>query len=254
MNPLLANGQINPRVRINFAGVQPQPGQPSLPPAGLQPLQPQLPGAGLPTLFNQGQFHSGQRLLSQQLFGTRLKQGKTLSEPSSTAFIFPESTAPSSFLHLNDPANVQYIDGEEDAHFVFKRNENSAKNSRRQTKTVTKRATDQKVKRALVSLTDGSVIDDREIAENPFAFDGLAQFGAVGFQEALNRPKHSNIEDEIKEHDREPAEGEVQAVLGLCSSCDVEPFQGAIILAWKDAKISAEGALHGHSLGGCGLF
>lgn len=152
---------------------------------------------------------------------------------------------------------MQFIDGAEDdgfGHVVFKRNDSPSR--RRPQKTVVKRAAEDKVqkKRALVSLTDGSVIDDRDIAENAYAFDGLTQFGAIDFQEGLTRPKHANIEDEIKQHDREPAEGEVQAVLGFCSSCEVEPFQGAIILSWKEAKISIEGALRGHSLGGCGHF
>jgi len=256
-NAILANGQINTRLRINFAGNQPQPGQPTLPtvafPGALLPSQ----QATISTNFNRGQFSSGERLLTQQLFGTRIKQGKTLSLPSSTAFTFPQPSSSSGILHLRDPANVQFIDGSEDdgfGHVVFKRNDSP--NRRRPVKTVVKRAAEDKVqrKRALVSLTDGSVIDDREIAENAYAFDGLTQFGAVDFQEGLTRPKHANIEDEIKQHDREPAEGEVQAVLGFCSSCEVEPFQGAIILAWKEAKISLEGALRGHSLGGCGHF
>lgn len=240
----MANGQINTRLRINFAGAQPQPEQPT-----------DLP-ASVATTFNRGQFSSGERLLTQQLFGARIKQGKTLPAPSSTAFIFPQSTGSSSFL--TGPGNVQYIDGTGDDidsdHVVFKRNDTPKR--KRQTKPITKRATDEKThkKRALVSLTDGSVIDDREIAENAYSFDGLAQFGAVAFQESLTSPKHGNIEDEIRQHDREPAEGEVEAVLNLCSSCQIEPFQGAIIMAWKDAKISLEGALHGHSLGGCGRF
>lgn len=256
-NAILANGQINTRLRINFAGSQPQPGQPASPTVA-------FPGALLPgthatiaTNFNRGQFSSGERLLAQQLFGTRVKQGKSLSLPSSTVFAFPQPTSTSAFVHLREPANVQFIDDSEDdntGHVVFKRND--LPNRQRSVKTVVKRAADDKVqkKRALVSLTDGSVIDDRDIAENAYEFDGLAQFGAIGFQDSLTRPKHSNIEDEIKAHDREPAEGEAQAVLAFCSSCQVEPFQGAIILSWKEAKISVEGALRGHSLGGCGHF
>lgn len=254
-NALLANGQINTRLRINFAGAQPQPGQPAAvtPIPGLLPIQQPT----ISTLFNRGQFSPGERLVTQQLFGTRLKQGKTLSPlPTSSAFGFQPS-GPTSFTNIQDSSNVQYIDGTQDdidGHVVFKRHDAPAQRSKA-TKAKRETAADKMLtKRALVSLTDGSVIDDRDIAENAYDFDGLAQFGAIGFQEALTRPKNSDIEDEIREHDREPAEGEVEAVLNLCSSCDIEPFQGAIILAWKDAKISVEGGLRGHSLGGCGQF
>lgn len=139
---------------------------------------------------------------------------------------------------------------------MFKRHDAPAKQAHPTKAIVKRQAATEKAfaKRALVSLTDGTVIDDRDIAANAYDFDGLAQFGAIAFQEALTRPKGSNIEDEIREHDREPAEGEVEAVLNLCSSCANEPFQGAIILAWKDAKITVDGGLHGHSLGGCGHF
>lgn len=256
----MANGQINTRLRINIAGAQPQPAAPS---PTLIPGN--LPTPTISTLFNRGQFSSGERLLTQQLFGTRLKQGRTLAAPSSPAsFVFPSSTAPASFLQIRDPSNdqnVQYIDGADDdidSHFVFKRNDAPKRSSRiRQSRSTIRRPLIEKTqkKRALVSLTDGSVIDDRDLAENAFAFDGgLAQFGAAAYQDALTGPKNGNIEDEIKQHDREPAEGEVKAVLNLCSVCQVEPFQGAILLAWKDAHISLEGALLGHSLGGCGNF
>lgn len=259
-NAILANGQINTRLRINFAGAQPQPGQVAsvTPIPGFVPLQPTLS-----TVFTRGQFSPGNRLVSQQLFGARLKQGKTLQ--SSSAFVFPQPTSPTSLATIQDSNNIQYIDNldgtdEFGGHIVFKRHDTVARPSsptkpigKRIARAATAKITTP-VKRALVSLTDGTVIDDREIAGNAFDFDGLTQFGAVAFQEALTRPKHADIEDEIREHDREPAEGEVQAVMNLCSSCEVEPFQGAILLAWKDAKITVEGGLRGHSLGGCGQF
>lgn len=265
-NAVLANGQINTRLRINIAGAQPQPAAQPIavtPIPGLSPIQPTLS-----TFFTSGQFSPGNRLVSQQLFGTRLKQAKTLPTlpalqplPTGSSFVFPQPSSPASLATIQDSNNFQYIDDlqgvdELDGHIVFKRHDTVAK-STEPTKAVVKRQTDGEktpIKRALVSLTDGTLIDDRDIAANAYDFEGLTQFGAVAFQEALTRPKHSNIEDEIREHDREAAEGEVQAVLSLCSACDVEPFQGAIILAWKDAKITVEGGLRGHSLDGCGRF
>lgn len=158
--------------------------------------------------------------------------------------------APTSYANIGgDPTNVQYLDEsyDDNSHVLFKRNDKNEK-------LLAKRETaDKKLeKRALVTLTDGSVIDDSVIASNPYDFEGLAQFGAPAFQEQLNR--HMDIEDEIKQHDREPAEGEVQAVYQLCSSCETEPFQGAIIFAWKDVKAETKNALRAQSLGGCANF
>lgn len=126
-------------------------------------------------------------------------------------------------------------------------------------KRIIKRATNSTVKinkkRALIPLSDGSFIDDKNIAGESgaeFFYDGLAQFGAGDFQEGLT--KQASLEDEIKEHDREAAENEVQAVLSLCSSCDIEPFIGAVVMAWKDTKKQPEHAIIGHSVGGCGQF
>lgn len=109
-------------------------------------------------------------------------------------------------------------------------------------------------KRALVALSDGSFVDDKNIADDTaFTYDGLAQFGAGDFQESLTK-QGGDIEDEIRAHDREPAEEEVNAVLSLCSSCQIEPFIGAVAFTWKDAKIQPEHALKGRSVASCGAF
>lgn len=207
--------------------------------------------ATIGTQFVSGQFSPAERFISQQLVGN---QGPQLllgapQQPQPT-FSFPQESniAPTSYSHVSgDPSNVQYLDHSDQSqqHFLYKRNN----------KVIQKRqalVNKKHDKRALVTLNDGSIIDDSIIAANPFDFDGLAQFGAPAFQEELN--KQMDIEDEIKQHDREPAEGEVQAVLQLCSSCDAEPFQGAIIFAWNSVKGETKNALRGQSLGGCGQF
>lgn len=259
MGPNLANGQVSTRLRINFAGIQPQDGS-AVPPS------PQTQIINGQTQFINGQFSVGQRLLAQQF-----ASAGSLASPSTAPVIFPQqdagsslpvSSSSSSFVNLGDPANVQYIeDGIDDGasgHLLYKRNNKQAK---RASKRLQKRHTVQMAsdssgknnkKRALVELTDGSIVDDKDLVSNSFLFDGLSQFGAIDFQENLS--KHASIEDEIREHDREPAEDEVRAVLELCSACEIEPFQGAIVLAWKDAKIQTEHALRGHSQGGCGHF
>lgn len=250
MNALLANGQIATRLRINLAGIQPN--QPNTIPVQGVPSQifggsvPQAQHATIGTQFVSGQFSPAARFISQQLVGSQYQGASSSSNiafPSTSAI----SSAPTSYAQIGDPSNVQFLEGIDNSHVLFKRNGESDK-------VVKKRETSNKKidKRALVTLTDGSVIDDRVIASNPFDFDGLAQFGAPAFQAHLN--KMMDIEAEIKEHDREPAEGEVQAVFNLCSTCEVEPFEGAVILAWKDVKVQTEHALSAKSLGGCGQF
>lgn len=247
MNPLLANGQIATRLRINLAGAQPN--QPNTIPVQGVPSQifgsvPQAQHATIGTQFVSGQFSPAARFISQQLVGS---QYQSATGSSNVAFPSSAVSAPTSYAQIGDLSNVQFLEGTDGSHVLYKRNGDSDK-------VVKKRETSNKKldKRALVTLTDGTVIDDRVIASNPFDFDGLAQFGAPAFQANLN--KMMDIEAEIKEHDREPAEGEVQAVLSLCSTCDVEPFEGAVILAWKDVKVQTEHALSAKSLGGCGQF
>lgn len=245
MNALLANGQIATRLRINLAGTQ----QPNTIPVQGVPSQifggsvPQAQHATIGTQFVSGQFSPAARFISQQLVGS---QFQTVPASSNVAFPSSAASAPTSYAQIGDPSNVQFLETD-GSHVLYKRNGESDKIVKK------REASNKKLdKRALVTLTDGSVIDDRVIASNPFDFDGLAQFGAPAFQEHLN--KMMDIEDEIKEHDREPAEGEVQAVLSLCSTCEVEPFEGAVILAWKDVKVQTEHALSAKSLGGCGQF
>lgn len=262
--------------RANFAA-SPQPASifpaisalPVLP--ALQPQQ--FPGQ---TQFMNGQYSSAQRLLQDQF-----TQPPPTNTPSPTApVLFPSdpqqipaipesitSSSSSSFVNLNNPANVRFIDESQQTfgnHALFKRNGNTGTGTGTATtrklikvKRIAHSSNDKKnnKKRALIALSDGSIIDDRNIAAGDSAayeYDGLSQFGAVDYQENLT--KQDNIEDEIKEHDREPAEDEVNAVLSLCSVCQVEPFIGAVAFTWKDAKIIPEKVLKGQSVGGCGAF
>lgn len=261
MGPSLANGQVATRLRINLAGIQAQDASAADPTLQTQIINGQ-------TQFVNGQFSVGQRLLTQQFASGA---GTVAVSPSTSPIVFPQenvdgsfpsSTASSSFVNLGDPANVQYVEDGIDGtngngHLLYKRNNKPVKHT---SKRLQKRhivdtaasASKTNKKRALVQLTDGSIVDDKDLTSNSFIFDGLSQFGAVDFQDNLS--KNTNIEDEIREHDRESAEDEVRAVLELCSTCEVEPFQGAIVLAWKNAKLQTEHALRGHSLGGCGQF
>lgn len=246
-------------------------------------VQPQFFG-GPQTQFVSGQFSRTAQLVQQQftvppptlssspaptspvLFPQEPPQPPTI--PESIGPAIPQSISSSSFVNLNNPANVQFIDDPSgtpsySTHVLFKRNENGPRKTikvrkiikRTPTTVAAASAIDKKInkKRALIALSDGSFVDDKNIADDTaYVYDGLAQFGAGDFQENLT--KQGDIEDEIRAHDREAAEEEVNAVLSLCSSCQIEPFIGAVALTWKEAKIQPEHALKGRSVGSCGAF
>lgn len=252
VNPLLANGQFPTRVRINLAGAQSTPAPPvALPVQGL-PSQlvggvvPQPNQATITTQFVNGQYHTGSRIISEQLLTGNLLQQNNIHPSQSSQFSFPS-------IGLAPQSNIQFIDTlTPSKHFLFKREKKTKKRQTDNKDVAT--ADDKKVeKRGLIQLGDGSIIDDSLLGNSePYAFDGLAQFGDPQFKAHLS--KMMNLEDQIKEHDREPAEGEVQAVMAICSACDIEPFEGALVLAWKDAHGRPHNALRAKTMGGCGNF
>lgn len=110
-------------------------------------------------------------------------------------------------------------------------------------------------KRELVQLSNGQTIDD-SLLGNADEIEGLTYFGGADFKQFISGGTKSGagLEEEIKEHDREPAEGEVMAIMNLCSFCDAEPFTGALIMAWKNVKITMHHALQAKAQGGCADF
>ncbi|XP_012161536.1 uncharacterized protein LOC105665380 [Ceratitis capitata] len=278
MHSLLASGQIPSRVRINLAQppqqkllAQPQQvipaAQPQLQAAlgadnTIFPLSDQQQAVTINTNFVNGQINAGSRLVTQQLLGhigqppsgvvsSSLQQPKTVQTSSTTR----------EYSTLNNPANVQFID-ETETRIIFKRQAESNNTSasfggekvlrKRAVNAVRTRPAQKNLqKRGLVLLEDGSVVDD-PLFGSSFKYDGLAEFGGQQFKHDLTLKM--NIEEEVHEHDREPAEEEVKAVMALCSACDTEPFQGAIVFAWKDVKEDMDNTLKGLSVGGCGNF
>jgi hypothetical protein len=257
-NPLLANGQFPSRVRVNLAGVQ-----------SPAPLVASTPLPTINTNFVRGQFNAGARNLQTQLLtGNYLQQIQSQSQftaqPTVPSFTSPAAPAPvsagssirfpsqpqssgndgsfsysSTFTGFSNPANVEIIDESQLPDLRFKRQTSQAK------------ATDdeKKSKRGLVELTDGTIVDDKFFDSE--WYDGLAQFGGSDFKNSLT--KHDNLEDEIREHDREPAEGEVDAVRQYCNSCLIEPFDSALAIPWKSAAGSA-GVLKAKASKVCGDF
>ncbi|KAM7350780.1 pentraxin-related protein b6 isoform 2-T4 [Cochliomyia hominivorax] len=238
MNVLLANGQIPTRVRINLAQPQQSGGVNAALPANQQPQQ----ALTIHTNFVNGQINVGSRLVAQQLLGLnhKLTAGPQTSQTVNRQAVYDPT----------NPSKVQFVD-ETETRIIFKRQTESSK-----TKAGTGDKEDDKnlKKRGLVFLEDGSIVNDPLIEANvgDIKFDGLAEFGGQQFKNDLSGKR--DIEDEIIEHDREPAEEEVKAVMALCNACVGEPFQGAIVFAWKDAHEKLDNVLKGYSVGGCGQF
>uniref|UniRef100_A0A1A9VCQ0 Pentraxin (PTX) domain-containing protein n=1 Tax=Glossina austeni TaxID=7395 RepID=A0A1A9VCQ0_GLOAU len=242
MHSLLANGQIPTRVRINLAQPVQKPNMPAT-----NSLSDQ--GLSINTNFVNGQINSGSRLVAQQLIG--LNQNFDTGPQTSHTFNQQAVYNPNS----NANSNVQFID-ETETRILFKRNVVDLKKKKFK-KRSTSAEKDGKIvkKRGLVLLDNGSVLDDPLLADgNQFKFDGLADFGGQQFKNYLTEHGKDDIEDEISEHDREPAEDEVKAVMSLCSLCEIEPFEGAIVFAWKGGHEQLDNALKGYSVGGCGEF
>ncbi|XP_055631597.1 uncharacterized protein LOC129771694 [Toxorhynchites rutilus septentrionalis] len=247
LNPSLASGHIPTRVELNIPERNPQPpGNLGIPVKGLpsQLIDGSLPSdaATITTQFVSGQFHVGERNLQQQLvIGNIL--GKIKPEDSAlpkthSSIIFPEEIIPrrhTSYIDLNSPANVRIIETT-GPKAVIKREVNPEKLK----------------KRGLVLLGDGTIIDNETDKNSEYIFDGLAEFGQPEFKHKLG--KETDIEGEIREHDKEPAEGEVAAVMNLCTKCDNEPFVGAIVFAWKNIRIHMEDTLKAKASVICGEF
>lgn len=203
--------------------------QPAAPVAGL-PVQlagQQLQQPVTSTQFVNGQFHSGTRLVAQQLFGAGTPK------PAAQVAFFPSP------VELPGPGSIF------GTHSIFKR-EDKSKPGKKDDKA--------KTKRELVQLSNGQTIDDSLLGNAADLEEGLTYFGGAEFKQFLTRQSGEPTEDEIKEYDREPAEGEVMAIMNLCSFCDHEPFLGALIMAWKNVKITMHHALQAKSQGTCEQF
>ncbi|EDW66452.1 uncharacterized protein b6 [Drosophila virilis] len=242
MHSLLASGQIPTRVRINLAGSGPTQKPPNGGANGAE-FPPQQQAITVNTNFVNGQINAGSRLVAQQLLGILpIAQ----SRPGSPPLLASEAGR---FQMLSNSANVQFID-ETETHIQFKRHAANTDATTLRTATNDKKLR----KRGLVLLDDGSVVDDGlgTSSEAFSKYNGLADFGGQQFKQDLTLKM--TLEEEISSHDREPAEEEVKAVMSICSNCDPEPFQGAIVFSWKNVEEHMNNTLKGLSVGTCGNF
>lgn len=253
MNPLLANGQIISRVPLNL--VPPQNGLPA------QGIPSQLIGqqhATISSSFANGQLNVGSRLLQEQLFnGNKFGQSQQQQpqqlhqQPQLQSINQQFGQNQGSFEDTFGGYSVDSLNQFGDNLKVVQQRSVDIKNQPKK-REVTPSDEKKLSKRGLVMLKDGSIVDD-SLLQVTGLFEGLTQFGGSDFKEDANK-KQNDLEDEIKEHDREPAEGEVQAVMSLCNKCAVEPFEGAIVLPWRELQTTTKNVLKALSTGSCGDF
>lgn len=148
----------------------------------------------------------------------------------------PVQTSPliGGYSSLTNPANVQFIDTTLDTHQLFKRN--------------TPSKTDDSKKKRELFLAGGTLIDDglsTDVSLEQGFLNGLAGIGD-------NQP----ILQEQKQNDeREPAEAEVKAVMNICTGCDEEPFEKALVLGWRTVpKKLYSGAYYMPAVPNCKVF
>ncbi|RZC33942.1 uncharacterized protein BDFB_004173 [Asbolus verrucosus] len=264
-HPLLTGGQINPMLRLNFAGGQPGQQQPQI-----------IPGQSYNAQFLNGQFVGG--LVTQQLSqgrGPQQFQPQQLQfltsapqpQPQQLQFLgsgssqrAPTPLVGSGLVHpsLVNPANVQIIDTQLDAHQLFKRQngeekeESELKFGDKIVKKTKRQSEDHKAenkhKKRELYLSGGTIIEDGYPGSSGIDqsfLDGLAGIGE-------NKP----ILQEQKQNDeREPAEAEVKAVMNVCSGCDEEPFEKALVFGWRTVpKKLYSGAFYTPAVPQCKAF
>ncbi|KAJ8971095.1 hypothetical protein NQ314_000877, partial [Rhamnusium bicolor] len=166
----------------------------------------------------------------------------------------------------HDTETIHFVDNTQpilETHNLFKRQnkdegqpEGIEDNSKKfGDKIVNKRATDQndtKQKKRELYVAGGAIFDDHLIGHgNSNHFDQSLLYGlaAVGQNEVIS------LQQKQTEDEREPAEAEVKAVLNVCSGCDPEPFDKALIFGWRTVpKKLYSGAFYTPAAQKCNAF
>ncbi|KAF7278111.1 hypothetical protein GWI33_008874 [Rhynchophorus ferrugineus] len=268
-HPLLTGGQLNRGTRINFANGQ----------------QPQIiQGQDYNVGYANGQLVGG--IVTQQLTKAQLPQFpsqgiQNLPFPPQQQPVFgppqPQDILPqgigtfgSQSINLGNggilssnnpgnPANVQFIDDTFGGHSLFKRqNEDTAVEAAEEPKfgdkIVKKRETeDNKQKKRELFVGGGTILDDAYLGPNVVggpAYQQSLLYGLAGIGE--NQPI---LRQQKQNDEREPAEAEVKAVMNICSGCDPEPFDKALVFGWRTVpKKLFSGAFYTPALPRCKAF
>lgn len=263
-HPLLIGGQINPNVRLNFAGAQP-----------MQQTQ-LVPGQNYAAQYSNGQFVGN--LVTQQLSKTQQQQiygPQPLFAPDQMHQSLPiTETLPSpreepafstQFLSLGDTPvvnrgfnHLQYADNYQislDSHNLFKRDEESPGRKKKYQKRETEEGNqgeDEEVEGTRVGKRQVYLGGESFINEpiSSSAFQQSLLYGLAGIGENVEISKKQKESDE-----REPAEAEVKAVLNVCTGCDEEPFDKALVFGWRTVpKKLYSGAYYTPAIPECKVF
>ncbi|XP_044750564.1 uncharacterized protein LOC123310917 isoform X2 [Coccinella septempunctata] len=224
-HPLLTGGQLNRGLRLNLAGGQ----QPQLIPVPGQNYNAQYVNGQFVESIVAKQFQSGKgpqaqyvQIPQQQqvlLQSSQLQQGGQLLLPTDGGSYSSQS------LSFGDSPVI----GASIIHSAAKRD------------------TSQKSKREII-LAGGTILDGSLGADEIYSqslLEGLAGIGDN--QPILNLQKQSE--------EREPAEAEVKAVMNVCSGCEEEPFEKALVFGWRTvAKKLYSGAFYLPAVPQCKAF
>lgn len=243
-HPLLTAGQINQKLRINLAN-GPQVVQ------GQQYEAQFVNGQFVGNLLGQQLAAQQQQQLQQQQQQQQLQQPIAISPRQPQQLFLPQQQTASDqgsfsrqYVSFGDTPIVDAdfnhgIDNSAlalETHNVFKRQSDVKSRS--------------KVKRR--QTVGGSIFEDAVAGPGgTYTFDQSLLHGlaGIGQNEAISE-KQKQTEDE-----REPAEAEVKAVLNICTGCDPEPFDKALIFGWRTVpKKLYSGAFYTPAVPECKVF
>ncbi|KAL1514175.1 hypothetical protein ABEB36_003474 [Hypothenemus hampei] len=247
-HPLLTGGQLNRGTRINFAtGQQPQVIQGQQYNVGF--ANGQLVGGIVTQQLTKGAQQAaqlaqiGQPGIQQQIVPQQFVQQALLPQGAGSfgtqSFTLDDvSYGTRHSARLRNPANVQYIDTY-GGHALFKRHNKADKIESKSEEAVYEHQpkfgdklpeTSAKQKRELF-IAGGTLFDDGLVngpSVGSAAYQQSLLYGLAGI--GNNEP----ILKQQKESDeREPAEAEVKAVMNICTGCDPEPFDKALVFGWR---------------------
>ncbi|CAG9823607.1 unnamed protein product [Phaedon cochleariae] len=237
-HPLLTGGQINTAVRVNLAGPQTVQGQ------------------QFDARFLNGQFVGN--VVTQQL--SLGKSGQPLFQPQDQSQVQQLQLQPSSddtsfstqFITLGDTQiinkdfshSAHSSDPFLSTHSLFKRQNDEAP-------TEAETSDDPKKEKRQISVVGGHFIDTSLLSSTSDAFDQSLLYGlaGIGQNEAVSEQQKQS------EDEREPAEAEVKAVLNICTGCDEEPFDKALVIGWRTVpKKLYSGAFYTPAIPQCKVF
>ncbi|XP_044727831.1 uncharacterized protein LOC123291563 [Chrysoperla carnea] len=183
------------------------------------------------------------QLLNGQLFNQLLASATNNGDSNRIQLVHPQ---------LVNSGNVQFIsDTSDNGGHIFKRDNSQTEG----TKVKREVTPDNKHTKRGLFLVGDAIYEDG-------AMDGLAGLthGTMNLPEILsglatfdhNQPI---IDEQQKSEDREPAEAEVKAIMNMCTGCDEEPFEKALVFGWRTvAKKLYSGAFYTPASPECKAF